>query len=664
MRRRDFLTTMAAGSVVSALNLKNVEAIMTAEQTPPSRDLKTDADVFSQTELKPSGKYYEAEVPDTLDLAERARLAVRGLINFGDPERHYENYQMGYFNTQPAYMSHYGAVGAEWGGIAEGVLMCRHVSGSTENLPEQEKMFQGILQLINADGAFEVQTDNSWLAPIGRTSDTLTPKNTARMLMAFIAQNEVRPSARLTGVISRMADSICSAAKVNGEYANLPSAPPRYTGEILGPWHIIINHGHALRALSRTYALTGDKKYLEMCEKFKNVIMKPEYWAPEAEPKVITGGEHGQFDGHIHSVATAYMGLLWYASFTNDAHLKEFVRDGYEFIRNFGISRMGLFGEQCVTADMAWLAIKLSDLGVGDYWEDADQYIRNQLTEAQVTDGALMHQINATMPKLVEMKSPKYAVRGYTTDRVLDRFVGAWRTDASNPAMTYPHNFSFVVCCTNNNSPVLHGAWEAITRYSDGTARVNLLLNRASPWLDMDSYLPYEGKVVIRNKMAKTMFVRIPRWVDQSKVTAEVNGKRTANGWVGRYLFLEGVRGGDKIQIDFPMVESKETYTLKWKPESHWLEVANPGYDWKPDNPPNRYTLHLKGNTVVDVSPRQELAVDKKDTEAQDVLNTVGKQQTSDSGSGLPLYARTYYQRDKAPMKQVTRYVSPLIIKW
>ena len=29
--------------------------------------------------------------------------------------------------------------------------------------------------------------------------------------------------------------------------------------------------------------------------------------------------------------------------------------------------------------------------------------------------------------------------------------------------------------------------------------RYNLLLNRASPWMDIDSYIPYEGKVVLKN---------------------------------------------------------------------------------------------------------------------------------------------------------------------
>jgi len=35
-------------------------------------------------------------------------------------------------------------------------------------------------------------------------------------------------------------------------------------------------------------------------------------------------------------------------------------------MRNFGIARIGLFGEACTTGDMTLLAIKLSESGVGD----------------------------------------------------------------------------------------------------------------------------------------------------------------------------------------------------------------------------------------------------------------------------------------------------------
>jgi hypothetical protein len=51
------------------------------------------------------------------------------------------------------------------------------------------------------------------------------------------------------------------------------------------------------------------------------------------------------------------------------------------------------------------------------------------------------------------------------------------------------------------------------------------------------------------------------------------------------------------------------------------------------------YTLRFKGNTLVDISPRDE-------------------------NVKYPLYLREKYFADKAPMKQVTRYIAPYSIKW
>jgi hypothetical protein len=521
--------------------------------------IQAHADLFRQPELKPAGEYYQATAPDTLDLAERRRLAVRGLINFGDPQRSHENYQIGFFNAQPAWMSHFGAVGCNWGKLAESLLMARAMCGSTELLAEEEEYFQGILALINDKGEFALDASQSWCKDT-QPNDSLIAANTSRMLLAFLVQNQLRPSPRLTQLIVRMA------------------------------------------------------------EKFTNALRDPKYWVPEVAPKAAVPSEHGQFTGHLHSYLQALMGMLGYAELTNDARLKEFVRESYEYARGFGIARIGMYSEMCATGDMTWLAIKLSDLGVGDYWEDVDQNVRNQLVEAQVTDPDEMHKVNATMPKLVRgaakgaklqlgevnLVAPVYAAMGLTDDHVIDRCVGVWRSDANNPAMTYPQNFIYVVCCSGNCPSAMYSAWEATLRCDDGVAQVNLLLNRASPWLDMDSYLPYEGKVVIRNKTARQLSVRVPRWVDQGHVGLEVKGTRRPRHWLGRYLLVDALQPKDEIHITFPMVESKETYTLMWKPESRWLEGIDPGPKWTPAETPDRYTFLMKGNTLVDVSPRPE----------------------------------------------------------
>ena len=98
-----------------------------------------------------------------------------------------------------------------------------------------------------------------------------------------------------------------------------------------------------------------------------------------------------------------------YAEVTHDVRVMEFVREGYEYLRNFGIARIGLFGEMCNVGDMTYLAVRLSRLGVGDYWDDVDQYVRNQLAEGQVTDVEKLQRAAAASPILARI-DPKHDV--------------------------------------------------------------------------------------------------------------------------------------------------------------------------------------------------------------------------------------------------------------
>jgi hypothetical protein len=50
--------------------------------------------------LQPQGKYYQATVPDTLGLAERAKLSVHGLTSFLDAKNNYAPW--GHFSVDSA----------------------------------------------------------------------------------------------------------------------------------------------------------------------------------------------------------------------------------------------------------------------------------------------------------------------------------------------------------------------------------------------------------------------------------------------------------------------------------------------------------------------------------------------------------------------------------
>jgi hypothetical protein len=313
-------------------------------------------------------------------------------------------------------------------------------------------------------------------------------------------------------------------------------------------------HSGVIRALAKYAAMTGDAAALELARKLANFVRQPKMWGTSTEPDGVTGAEKGHFAGHYHAHMASLRGLLEYAIVANDTDLKEFVRSGYEFARNYGLAQLGWFPENasagqfceaCCTADMVALAIKLTDAGIGDYWEDVDCYIRNQLAEQQLTSKELLEKLAAASP-------PHIAARpGETDDQVIERNLGGW---AGYSALATLPDTWIMHCCTGNASQAVYYAWEGIIRQTDeGVAQVNLLLNRASKWLDVASYLPYEGKVVLTNKTAKRISVRIPAWVPRRDVRCKVDSRPIGASWVGSYLLFDGLKPGASLDINFPV---------------------------------------------------------------------------------------------------------------
>ena len=95
---------------------------------------------------------------------------------------------------------------------------------------------------------------------------------------------------------------------------------------------------------------------------------------------------------------------------------------------------------------------------------------------------------------------------------------------------------------------------------------MNLLLNRASPWIDVDSYLPYEGRVQLKNKTANSVAVRIPGWVKIDAVTCTVGGGQVRPRRAGRYLTFESLRPGDVVELRFGVPESRTEYLINYEP--------------------------------------------------------------------------------------------------
>ena len=114
--------------------------------------------------------------------------------------------------------------------------------------------------------------------------------------------------------------------------------------------------------------------------------------------------------------------------------------------------------------------------------------------------------------------------------------------------------------------------------------RVHLLLHRRSDWADVESSVPYAGRVkVLVKRDMESVAIRAPEWVPSQSpaLTCEVNGRRRETAWDGRYVEMRDVSHGDVLVFGFPMCERTVEETIG-------------GVD---------YTLDLRGNNVVAISP-------------------------------------------------------------
>ena len=164
-------------------------------------------------------------------------------------------------------------------------------------------------------------------------------------------------------------------------------------------------------------------------------------------------------------------------------------------------------------------------------------------------------------------------------------------------------------CCTGNYARAIAYIWENILDFDEGALRVNLLLNRASPWAEVESYIPYEGQVDVVIKRSCRLSVRIPEWVSPEETVCAVDGQSRQLGWKGRYAQVGDVRAGEVATLTFPIGERvvKES-----------LAGVN-------------YTMAIKGNSVVFIDP---------------------------PGRHYPFYQRAHYRENKVRWVKRTRFVS------
>ena len=603
------------------------------------------------------GEYYDALVPATLDLAERARLAIHRVTSMTNPNIDYEMYFGVSHMSQPPAMNHSASDMHCQGKFSEVLPLLRMMCGSLQNMNVETAWTKVLLKMQGPDGIlYTPTTGRDWIIakiPEGYPEDTnikhfsLIGFGVARTVAAFLIYAQKDPQGPYAEAARKLVEGYKKVAIVEGDQAYVFSTTKSPEQPAVKPKKPLTVYQAGTQAWIAQYLAMYDRALKDpaasrLAEKMMNYNMfKVEYNEPSGRFKpskgmgLGPGAEKHQY-AHFHTHATNILACLYVYMQTGNKQLLDRAVKAYEWGISKSETLVGFFpmvtydeyigaqtAETCQVADMVIAAVTLSKIGI-DKWDDVDRWTRNQLAENQltqigwVTDGHLDYSRSKTDEDF--FKNPQR-----TTDRVAERTVGAfagWPTPndwvgAEDWWGGNTHNILYTImnCCTAAGSRGLFSVWRDMTSFEKGRLRVHLLLNRASKWADIDSSIPYTGRVDVSVKRPLELELRIPEWVKPGEVECTVDDQARPLSFDGRYAKIGKVNKGQKVVMTFPISERTEKRTIE-------------GFD---------YTFVVLGNDVVHVDP---------------------------PGKYAPLYQRGQYRGGKTLYRKVKRFVSEEEFPW
>ena len=596
------------------------------------------------------GEYYNDLIPDTLDIAERAQLAINALTGNTDPAYDYEIYWNYSLERNPPIMWH---DWNDWCGpkFWETLPLLRAITGSKLNNHIDPVWLNVMLRSIGPDGLFYIPMGErpwawdgvQWGAKVWRAGATTDvgdtsvkqiahPMDVGRVMSLMAIYYQIDKNPAWIKLIEKMIDRSLEITVDKGDYAYIPlgfyEPNAKITGEPNLPTGLpaLESYARLIQAPIYYYKLTGYEPAKEISKRFINCVRYHGRNFDSEGRFIAAEGLELERGAHFHAHTIALLGMVEYAQATGDQDVMNFAKKSFEWARSQGNATVGffpewlrpdyLYSETCEVAEMITLAIKLSQAGAGDYWDDAEKWIRNQFAENQLTKIDWIYSLaNQREREDKFIDNDKIVPTEYYTERcVPERNLGAfagWPSANSWGGEVMP-------CCTGNGARTIYYIWENILDYENGELKVNLLLNRASLWADFYSYIPYEGQVRLKIKSpCKKVLVRMPEWVvsGSQEVKCLVNGKARQFDWEGKYIDVGACEPGKLIKVIFPIETRKVKETIAGKD----------------------YTLVIRGNTVCSIDP---------------------------PGKYCPFYEREYYLKNNMAWRPVRRFVPECVIDY
>ena len=572
--------------------------------------------------------------PETINLQQRAELAINAMTQTLDPKLNYQPYFIIAYDDPPKMMHHFWDFGDGSGRFVDALALARLMTGNRKNLEVDAKLREFTLSLIGEDGLV-------W-APAGTDRDTGIrrpgAKNPAEadmfsqrstmlgLLDWYLAENDPTPKQ----YIDRMIAGLWKIAVKEEDYCYYPDRKYFPTGwKKKGPPETGIAswNGVQIYPLVRYWEATESPEALKLAKGLTNYLV---YHAKDFGPDGSFGGGKGAtmsggsclLNNHFHAHTHTMAGILRLAIRTNDQQLIDWVWRAYRFALSLSSSfgwvpdnvRTQSGAETCEITDMIDLAIQFGRLGKTEEWETAERFVRNQFLEQQLTKATWL-----------ESQTRKQDTSDTSYQNVAARSIGSFGGWCSPNDFTHfypdpgkvelPSGRIVMACCTGHGMRGLYQTWHNIVTEKPEGVYVNLWFSRDTPAVEVDSFLPYEGKLEVRVRQAPTVYVRVPEGVDPDEVRGMVNNREKSPQRAGAYVGFTGLRGGDVLTVSVPLKKrtTKET-------------VAGV-----------EYTLEWKGNTIVRMSPKGTLA---------------------------PLYQRENFLADRAPLGEVDYHVPAQEVAW
>lgn len=565
-------------------------------------------------------------IPDTLLLEERAEIALNALIGVADEDYEYIPFFNADFKAKPAYMVHGNwDFGSSHGRLVDAIVLARCMTGSTMGEDVEGYYRRNLLSFFREDGlSYRRNTFSEDIIKEhqSRFVESASMIDQRAVLIGMttwyqatgderIKETEDRHCAALKRIARKERQSWYYPASewTAAGWPSFDAVHTRLTVDPAAMW------GRQIGPLLRYHKVTGNLDAYELAENFAaNIIYRSGVFN-------VDGSFNGALEyrnGHFHTRMGTLASLAQFGTYAQDSSIIAYVKKSYDWAVN---DRCTSFGwtpgdmhdqrfehETCTLVDMIDIGITLAKSGYPEYWGHVERFLRNHLTESQLLD---ISWIEESDDKSLDV--PEYK----THYKVARRLRGSFAGYAAPNDFVYDglygrgHIMDVQTCCLGAGTRGLYISWCHIVTEKGGRVSVNMFLNRATPWLDVTSYMPYEGLVELNiNKDIPELLVRIPEWIPFGavEITRTKSDETTIStgrqfSWLKNiYVKLGAAKLGEKISIRFPVLERKtvETasdfqYTVKWR-----------GDDVIHIDPSGTYYPLYNGRKNYDRTPRRE----------------------------------------------------------